>query len=153
MKIYLRRQNKRKLLLFFVAVITVIILDRLSKHLVLVSENYELNAGIALSFFSGSALLSGLLSFTGLIVICYFLVKAVNDNINSTVYYLLLGVVWGGGVSNMGDRLIYGGVIDFIRIASLPVFNLADAAISLGIIGIVGYYFLNENHKHSIKQN
>lgn len=38
-----------------------------------------------------------------------------------------------GGASNFLDRLRYGAVIDYLRLGPLPVFNLADAAIAIGL--------------------
>jgi signal peptidase II len=50
------------------------------------------------------------------------------------------GLLSGGAVSNLADRLVrdhHGAVVDFIQVASWwPVFNLADAAITLGALTI-----------------
>jgi len=50
---------------------------------------------------------------------------------------LAAGLILGGAVGNIIDRLIYGAVVDFVRWHmngySWPVFNLADAAITLGV--------------------
>ncbi len=47
------------------------------------------------------------------------------------------GLILGGAIGNIIDRLVYGAVVDFVRWYaygySWPVFNLADAAITLGI--------------------
>jgi len=57
---------------------------------------------------------------------------------------LIIGelLVLGGGVANIYDRFIYGGVLDFILLQygtwSFPVFNVADVAI-VGGIGIMLY--------------
>ncbi|MBN2044026.1 MAG: signal peptidase II [Anaerolineales bacterium] len=40
----------------------------------------------------------------------------------------------GGAVGNMIDRIRFGHVIDFISIMRLPVFNIADASIALGVL-------------------
>jgi signal peptidase II len=48
--------------------------------------------------------------------------------------------VLGGAIGNVIDRLHYHFVVDFIRIIPLPifeVFNIADTAISIGIVSIV----------------
>lgn len=45
-----------------------------------------------------------------------------------------LGAALGGAGSNLMDRLRLGGVVDFIDLGFWPVFNLADAAIVLGIL-------------------
>lgn len=51
--------------------------------------------------------------------------------------YVCFGFVVGGGASNILDRLVHGGVIDFIDIQHIPywnyVFNTADVMIHLGI--------------------
>ncbi len=50
---------------------------------------------------------------------------------------LATGLILGGAVGNIIDRLLYGAVVDFVRWHaygySWPVFNLADAAITLGV--------------------
>jgi signal peptidase II len=54
-----------------------------------------------------------------------------------------LALVLGGAVGNLIDRLAYGHVIDFIQLYyerwSWPVFNIADTAITLGVIGILAH--------------
>lgn len=50
---------------------------------------------------------------------------------------LATGLIFGGAIGNVIDRLLYGAVVDFVRWHaygfSWPVFNLADAAITLGV--------------------
>lgn len=50
---------------------------------------------------------------------------------------LALGLVLGGALGNLTDRLRFGWVVDFIHLhwhdLSWPVFNLADSAITLGV--------------------
>lgn len=58
----------------------------------------------------------------------------------SAVIATALGLVLGGAVGNVADRLHYGYVVDFIRVQPLPffeVFNLADMGISIGIAVII----------------
>ena len=49
---------------------------------------------------------------------------------------LLLGLVWGGSVGNLIDRLRTGAVIDFIDLRVWPVFNVADIAITVGFVAL-----------------
>lgn len=42
--------------------------------------------------------------------------------------------VLAGGISNLLDRWRYGGVVDYINLKVWPVFNLADLAISAGVL-------------------
>lgn len=45
-----------------------------------------------------------------------------------------LGLLAGGAISNLFDRLTQGYVTDFLHIDRFPVFNLADTAITVGVI-------------------
>jgi signal peptidase II len=51
--------------------------------------------------------------------------------------FLSLGLILGGAISNIIDRAKYGCVIDYIDIRIWPVFNLADAMITLGFFYIL----------------
>lgn len=56
---------------------------------------------------------------------------------------IALGLVLGGGVGNMIDRIALGYVIDFIdfRLINFAVFNIADSAITVGAI-LLGIYLI-----------
>jgi signal peptidase II len=56
----------------------------------------------------------------------------------STPYlWLPFGAVAGGALGNLADRAREGAVIDFIDPIVWPAFNIADAAIVLGILGLL----------------
>ena len=52
-----------------------------------------------------------------------------------------LGLVLGGAIGNLADRLIYGAVVDFVLLHAgswqWPAFNLADSAITVGVIALL----------------
>lgn len=50
-----------------------------------------------------------------------------------------MGLILGGGVGNIIDRLRLGSVVDFISVGWWPVFNLADSAITIGVTALAGY--------------
>ena len=52
--------------------------------------------------------------------------------------WLGLACALAGATGNLLDRLVRGGVVDFIDIRPWPVFNLADAAISVGSMAAIG---------------
>jgi signal peptidase II len=49
----------------------------------------------------------------------------------------LLGLVLGGTVGNAFDRVLHGSVTDFFTVHWWPVFNVADSAISIGVVLLV----------------
>ncbi len=67
----------------------------------------------------------------------YFYARKVRDK-TSRVFS---GLVAGGALGNLVDRLLYGRVFDFLDLHlgpyHWPTFNLADAAITLGIVGLL----------------
>ncbi len=48
-------------------------------------------------------------------------------------FYLPAGLIAGGAAGNIADRLRFGYVIDFLDFRVWPVFNFADAAITIGV--------------------
>ena len=40
---------------------------------------------------------------------------------------------WGGALGNLIDHVAHGTVVDFVPVGLLPIFNIADVAIILGI--------------------
>jgi signal peptidase II len=58
-------------------------------------------------------------------------------------WLVILGVslVLGGAVGNLIDRLLYGAVVDFVLLHAggwrFPAFNVADSAITLGVIALL----------------
>ena len=53
---------------------------------------------------------------------------------NTLVVDAILGLVLGGTVGNGFDRIMYGTVTDFISVHFWPVFNVADSAVSTGVV-------------------
>jgi signal peptidase II len=52
-----------------------------------------------------------------------------------------IGAALGGAAGNLADRFRHGVIVDFIAIGRWPVFNLADAAIVVGV-GLVVWSFV-----------
>ena len=134
---------------FFVFIIAfwIIVFDQLSKQVVsnqiLFAQNITIfknilsftkiyNTGAAFSILQKN---SELLVLFSLIVTCviifYFLFKAKNLSIILCVSW---GLILGGTVGNLIDRILYGYVIDFIKLdfINFPIFNLADLSINMG---------------------
>jgi signal peptidase II len=63
---------------------------------------------------------------------------------------LALGLQLGGALGNLIDRLRYQGhVTDFISVATFPVFNIADASISIGVAILILSVWFTEKGKPS----
>jgi signal peptidase II len=81
-----------------------------------------------------------------------FLVASVGVSIGLVVYVAthasplpvdaVLGLILGGTVGNGFDRIMYGTVTDFIAVHFWPVFNVADSAVSVGVVLIALGYFV-----------
>lgn len=69
----------------------------------------------------------------------------------SALYQAGLGLIVGGAIGNMFDRINYGGVIDFISVYyqnwHFPTFNVADIAINIGVA-----FVLLDTIKHILKK-
>lgn len=93
------------------------------------------NTGSAFGLFSHNpvpVLMVSLLSFVLLLVFLYRW-----KILRYRVPLLGLGLIVGGAMGNIVDRVLRGSVVDFIDLGPWPVFNLADAAIVLGVILLV----------------
>lgn len=64
----------------------------------------------------------------------FYLIRAFKEKQQCYVYSLLF--LTGGAVSNLADRLMTGGVIDYIHIKYFTVFNIADVMILAGAISL-----------------
>jgi len=62
-----------------------------------------------------------------------------------------VSLIIGGATGNLIDRIVLGHVIDFLNFRIWPIFNLADSAISIGVIGLI-YLSFNKNIKNKFKQ-
>ena len=100
--------------------------DRVSKYLVM--ERFEDLVVINQNGLFG--ILPWWVSLIGLIGIFIFVFK-------EKYYDWVIGMILVAGISNLLDRVLYNGVIDFIAVGSFPVFNLADAVISCGVIYLI----------------
>ncbi|MEE1610443.1 signal peptidase II [Microvirga sp. CF3016] len=90
----------------------------------------------------------------GLIVISVLAAIGLSLWIRRTSAKLLavsLGLIAGGAIGNVIDRLAYGAVFDFIQIHvgswSWYVFNVADAAIVAGVVGLLYDSFVLEGRR------
>jgi len=111
---------------------------------------YVRNTGVAFGIFSSisspakSLLLSVFTAFAAVVVITY----SVRSPARNRVLQGALALILGGALGNLYDRLAYGYVVDFLEFYlgpyHWPSFNVADSAISIGVVLLAFEIFRNE---------
>ena len=99
------------------------------------------NAGAAFGFAPAGATLFLVAS----VVVWIGLVAYVARNPIGEWSGVVLGLILGGTMGNGYDRIVHGTVTDFINFHFWPVFNVADAAISIGVVLMIAGYLLRRN--------
>lgn len=93
------------------------------------------NTGAAFGLFPGSRVPFIIVSVLAIGVVLYLFLR---ETYRSVMNRVLLGCILGGAIGNLIDRVRLGWVVDFIDMgfgtARWPVFNVADSAVTLGVI-------------------
>jgi signal peptidase II len=105
---------------------------------------FTTNPGGAFGLFGNLSVL-----FVVFSVVVITVVVLVSRNLPSRMSAVALGLILGGAVGNLTDRLIRGEgfrgeVVDFIDFHVWPVFNAADSAIVIGAVLLLVQGFLRE---------
>jgi signal peptidase II len=123
----------------------VIALDQLTKHLVehsivqgeerKVLPGIQLvdtrNRGVAFGFFPGNHVLVTILIAVAVLVLLGYFAR----HSTRALIWLPTGMIAGGALGNVLDRLRHGSVTDFIKLPlGWPPFNLADSSITIGVL-------------------
>lgn len=97
------------------------------------------NTGGAWSIFAGSTIILAIVSIIFIALIVFFNYKLKTKNY---FYAISMGLLLSGALCNLYDRLALGYVRDFINLEFIkfPVFNIADIAITIGVILLCVYY-------------
>ncbi len=101
---------------------------------------YVRNTGVAFGIFSSisspakAMLLSVFTGFAAVVVIAY----SFRSSVRNRLLQIALGLILGGALGNLYDRLAYGYVVDFLEFYigdyHWPSFNVADSAITTGVV-------------------
>ncbi|MEK6983541.1 MAG: signal peptidase II [Nanoarchaeota archaeon] len=91
---------------------------------------YVTNTGSAFGLFKGFNAIFTAFSLIVIITIFYYL-KRINKN--EKILQFSVGLLLGGTLGNLIDRIIHGAVIDFLDFRVWPVFNVADSAVTISI--------------------
>ena len=148
----------KKLTQFLIISTIIILLDRITKNIVLenltnivvlipnlLSLRLVYNNGVAFGLFSGFPYVIEV--FTGFIILAsLYVLPRIPKN-----YIIPMGVLIGGAAGNFIDRIIYNhGVIDFISVRLFSVFNFADIAVSAGVVWIIIIMFIEDNREKKL---
>jgi signal peptidase II len=133
--------------------------DQLTKHIVSsrlslndevhvigpLSIHHVQNSGIAFGLFASATAVVILL--TG-IAIGWMLLFFARSGARHPVLPVALGLVIGGSVSNLVDRVRLGHVTDFLDLRFWPAFNLADSFIVVGVAVLLGVLVVADRAPH-----
>jgi len=94
------------------------------------------NTGAAFGLFQGHSFALTIVTLVGIAVILLFalLLYRHSPYLDNMLSRVALGLVLGGTVGNLIDRLCFGYVTDFIDFGFWPAFNIADSAVTVGVI-------------------
>ena len=131
--------------------VIIVLLDQITKKLIsssilygdsisiigdLLRFTYIKNPGMAFGIQVGNRIIFTVFALIACIVILIYLFRLKPENFWAR---FALASILGGAIGNLFDRIIYKEVIDFIdiRIIRWPVFNVADIAVTLGMILLI----------------
>ncbi|MBQ3511924.1 MAG: signal peptidase II [Bacilli bacterium] len=153
---------KNKKLIYTISLITVL-LDQIIKYIVMsnmtlhqeiklipnfFSLYYLKNTGAAFSILGNKTIILILVSIFCLIIIKNAIKKLKRVN---TLTIISLGIMTGGIIGNLFDRILYKSVIDYLSFNifnyNFPVFNLADIGITVGAILLIIDLIIEEKEK------
>ncbi|NLT95203.1 MAG: signal peptidase II [Clostridia bacterium] len=135
-------------MLFWVTAALVLLIDQGTKYIVKTTMTlyesipvipnifhltYIENPGAAFGLLANQRLFFIFITMIILTTIIYFYYKLTGEKL---LLRIALGMVVGGAVGNLIDRLRMGVVTDFFDFRIWPVFNIADSAIVIGMIYI-----------------
>lgn len=103
------------------------------------------NTGAAFGMFQDASMVFTVLAFIVIAAIIYYYPHVENSDWSLR---LAMSMQLGGAIGNLIDRLTLGRVTDFISIGTFPVFNVADASISIGAaVLLLGVWLMERSEK------
>ena len=145
------KKVKLVFLIYFAVTVAVIVADQLTK-MKLYGQSFSVigdflwvessfNTGAAFSFMSGAVWFFIVVSALSSGVMIYLLIS--NKWGLSIFNKVAISLILGGAIGNLIDRIMLGGVRDFIYLKSInfAIFNVADMAVTIGgillVIGLI----------------
>ena len=130
------------------AVALVVLFDQLTKFIIranlsegesvpsqgFVRFTYYENSGTIFGLFPSATVILTVVSFLAIGFLIYFFRSQRSPTL---VMRIAIGILLGGAVGNLIDRLFKGEVTDFVDVGRWPIFNIADASITVGIFLLI----------------
>ncbi len=91
------------------------------------------NTGVAFGFFSDGGTIVAVVAAVALAALLVFFAT----HLERPLVWLPTGLLLGGAAGNLIDRAREGAVTDFVDLPLWPAFNLADAAITIGVLALL----------------
>jgi len=111
-----------------------------------VALQYVENTGAAFGVLAGQPVLISTLA----IVVTFVFLIIMRDEAGRNLALLgAVGLVLGGSLGNLIDRLRLGYVVDYVAIGIWPKFNVADSAIVLGLVLMAWRAIVGETHQEA----
>lgn len=110
---------------------------------------YVENRGVAFGMFKDMRWFFVVITLLFIAAIVFYMFK---QRPEGKLFYVLAGLIIGGGVGNLIDRLLYGYVIDYLSLSFFPpVCNFADYCITGGVIVLAVYILFKSAAKEKDK--
>ena len=100
------------------------------------------NEGVAFSRFSGGGTVVAVIVGAALLALVAYFVT----HLDKPLVWLPTGMLLGGALGNVIDRIRDGAVTDFIKLPGWPAFNVADVAITCGVLVLL---YVTERPRHA----
>jgi len=100
------------------------------------------NEGVAFSRFSGGGTVVAVIVGAALLALVAYFVT----HLDKPLVWLPTGMLLGGALGNVIDRIRDGAVTDFIKLPAWPAFNVADIAITFGVLVLL---YVTERPRHA----
>jgi signal peptidase II len=100
------------------------------------------NEGVAFSRFSGGGTLVAIIVGAALLALVAYFVT----HLDKPLIWLPTGLLLGGALGNVIDRIRDGAVTDFIKLPGWPAFNVADISITVGVLVLL---YVTERPRHA----
>jgi signal peptidase II len=91
------------------------------------------NTGVAFGAFSGAGAIVLVLTVAALVLLVAYFAR----HPTRPLLWLPTGLLLGGAAGNIVDRVRLGAVTDFVKVPLWPAFNVADMAITLGVLALL----------------